>query len=167
MPTFRFTAALLFSILLGVLLVITAEMHARSIEQIQNEGIRVEGVITDLTAKQVGGRTPSYRLHGTYEATSMSGTELTLPFEFAITAKEYAALSVGDPMPLIYAPGEYRAPQRLSDIDSEDPTGLRVVAIGSAVIYVGFGLVLSIIDWRKRVRRSASETRLRSAFGSK
>lgn len=166
-PPLRVFMYLLISLSLSVLLIVSAEGHARSVEYMRSFGVSVEGLVTETGTLSIGGRTPSYYIAGEYAAVSPSGIEILLPFRFTITATESKIYPEGSTLALIYDPDRKDEPQRSSEVDRVDTAGMRGIALMTAAVYALLGISLSVFDWRRLIRSSRRESKLRSAFGTR
>lgn len=166
-PPLRVYVYLIVSLSLSLLLIVATEEHVRSVEHLRSVGISVEGTVMQTGTVNVGGRTPSYYIAGDYTALSPSGLELRLPFRFTVTAEEFKTYVEGDSLALIYDPDRKGEPQQAAEVDLIDTAGVRGVALLTAGVYALLGIGLSAFDWRRRLRGTRRENKLRSAFGSR
>lgn len=166
-PPLRVYVYLIASLTLSLLLIVAAEEHVRSVEHLRSVGINVEGTVTQTGTVNVGGRTPSYYITGDYTALSPSGLELRLPFRFTVTAEEFKTYAEGDSLALIYDPDRKAEPQQAAEVNLIDTAGVRAVALLTAVIYALLSIGLSVFDWRRRLRVSQRQSKLRGAFGTR
>lgn len=153
--------------MLTTLFVFAAESHARQIEYLRAAGVAIDGTITEITVSKAGGRQPNYWISGTYPAVSPAGRDVVLPFRFHITSAEFDDYAKGDAIPLIYDPDRYNVPLRAGHYEQTHSDQIRIIAAIGVAVYVAAGIVLTIVESRRRTRESAAESKLRRAFGTR